>query len=167
MSLLNEIHESISEYSKLNNSLLDTYRTIESEVAEVKKRHLPAVIDSATKLKEIKLLLIGKIEEAKESFVKPKTQSLYGITFGFRKKKGSISVSDETVALIKKRYPSNYDEFLRVKEEPIKESLNNLSVKELKGIAVSVVADSDEVVIKSDIDKIEKFINSMIGEDAK
>lgn len=83
------------------------------------------------------------------------------------KKKGTLEATEKTVELIKKHFPDKVDELIRTKEEPVKEALANMTAVELKKIGVKVIADSDEAVVKSDFEKIEKFINSLIQDENK
>lgn len=164
MMTLRELEEKVAPYSDLNRELTDTVREMEDEIAAIRRKYTPIVTELATKAKEMRGELSEAIETAPELFVKPRTQTIYGIKFGLKKNKGKLLPSDRTVELTKKFFP-DAPELIRIKEEPNIKAIANLSATELKKIGVTVTADSDEVVITSDFDKIEKLIEGLLSEE--
>ncbi|WP_457571843.1 host-nuclease inhibitor Gam family protein [Desulfovulcanus sp.] len=164
---LETIQKKVREYSQINNALVDLQREMENEFAKVKKQYTPVLIKRASALKKLRQEIIGLIETNKELFERPKSQSLYGITFGIRKRKGRLVIGENTIQLIKKYFRDNYDEFIQTKESIVKSALNRLDAKMLKKIGVSVIRDEEEPFVKSDFDKIEKFIDALIKEKSK
>jgi len=162
---LQEIQTKIREYSQINNALLDVQREMESEYAKIKKQYTPVLIQKATKLKNLRQEILELIDINRHLFDRPKTQSLYGITFGLRKKKGTLKVAKNTVDLIKKHFKDDWQQFIQVKESVMKSALNRLDARTLRKIGVTVENDTEVPLVKSDFDKIEKFIDALLKEE--
>lgn len=161
---LKDIEELVAPYSDVNSRLTDTVREMEDEIAQIRRKFTPIVTELATKARELRSEISDAIGTEQGLFVKPRTQTVYGIKFGLKKNKGAMIASERTVELLKKQFPDR-PELLRVKEEPDMKALSSLSAAELKKVGVTVTADSDEVVIKSDFDKIEKLIEGLMAEE--
>jgi phage host-nuclease inhibitor protein Gam len=162
---LNELEKQVAPYSDINRALTDTVREMEDEIAAIRRKYTPIITEQAVKAKEIRAELAEAIESAPELFVKPRTQTIYGIKFGLKKNKGKLIASDRTLELLKKHLP-DAPELIRVKEEPDMKAIAFLSANELKRIGVTVTSDTDEVVISSDFDKIEKLIKDLVEDEA-
>src|SRR5574337_421285 len=96
-------------------------------------------------------------------FVRPRTVSAHGITFGLEKGKGTITVADpdRTCALIRKHLPEQADVLIAARDMPVKKALAQLSAADLKRIGATVTDVGDRVVIRpapSDVDKLVKAL---------
>lgn len=161
---LRDIEGLVAPYSDVNRRLTDTVREMEDEIAAIRRKYTPIVTELATEARALRADLADAIDEAPGLFVKPRTQTVYGIKFGLKKNKGKMTASDRTVELIKKQFPDR-PALIRIKEEPDMKAIAGLQAVELKKIGVTVSADSDEVVISSDFDKIEKLIEGLIADE--
>ncbi len=169
MSTLGEIEKITKDYSDITAKLSALVAEMEEKIGKVKKEYIPKISELARKAAEEKALLKTAIEESPHLFQKPKTIVLYGVKLGFQKKKGKLIVLNPKATLkrIKEQLPDKADVLIKVEEKLVKNALNNLTADELKKIGVEIQADSDEVIIKSTMDEIEKFINSLIDEEVK
>ena len=140
---------------------------------------LRADIDAAkrNRITNLKILVAAAIEKKhalenaitgnKSLFDKPKTQVFNGIKVGFRKQKGELSWEDvdKVVELIKKNFPDQTDTLLRVVTTPVKAALENLSVADLKSVAVKVGNDDDVIVLKPVDANVDKLVEALLKED--
>ena len=169
MATLGEIERITKDYSELTAELAALVSEMEDKIGNIKKEYTPKIAELAKKAAEEKALLKTAIEESHHLFQKPKTMVLYGVKIGFQKKKGKITILNKkaTIKRIKEILPDKADVLIKVEEKLVKQALNNLTADELKKIGVEIQADTDEVIIKSTMDEIEKFINSLIDEEVK
>ena len=166
MANLGTIEALTKDYAEANNTLADEVKAMEKEIDSVKMKWLKRIKPLAEKTAEEKAVLFTAIDESRELFQKPRSYTIAGIKVGLQKKKGTLQIADKdkTIELIKKKLAEKAE--ILIKDEPkiIKKAIENLTVKELKSIGVEITKDSDDILIKSDADKIEKFINSLIEE---
>lgn len=163
---LKDMEQQVAPYSDVNQKLTDAVREMEDEIGVIRRKYTPIITELAVEARELRGTLIEAIESSPELFVKPRTHTVYGIKFGLKKNKGKLIASERTVELLKKQFQDR-PELIRVKEEPDMKAIAGLSAAELKKIGVTVTADSDEVVISSDFDKIEKLIKDLVEDDAE
>lgn len=163
---LGEIEIQTKKYSDVSSQLASMVDTMEGEITKVKKKYLEKIIPLAETVSIEKAILEDDIKKSPDLFVKPRSFSFHGIKVGYQKKKGRIEIIDEqkTIELIEKKLEDKADNIILSTKSVIKKALETLDVKELKMIGCEVKADCDEVLIKSDRDKIEKFIDSLIKE---
>jgi hypothetical protein len=156
---LNEIEKLAKEYADARSSLRDRVTALEDEIMGLKKRVLPAIRRAAETASERQSKLKAAVESNPDHFQRPRTQTLYGIRFGYMKQKGKIDWEDNDVVikLIKKHFPETFETYIKTVERPSKAALETLSVAELKKIGVETAESSDAVVVKpvdSDVDKL-------------
>ena len=72
----------------------------------------------------------------------------------------------QVVKLIQKHFPEQFDVLVKTIEKPIKDSLANLSVADLKRIGVTVTDSGDCVVIKSMDSEIDKLVDALLKDEA-
>ena len=166
MGNLAEIEAITTSYANVHNKLAETVQTMEKEIDAVKFKWLNTIRPLAVNTAQEKAVLFTAIDESRHLFIKPRSYTIAGIKVGLQKKKTRIEIADEdkTIELIRKKLTDKAD--LLIKEEPklIIKAVENLTEKELKAIGITVPEETDEIIIKSDADKIEKFINELIKE---
>jgi len=166
MANLGTIESLTNDYSVSNKALNSEVELMIKEVEQVKYKWLKSIKPLVEKVASDKVVLFTAVDESRELFQKPRSYTIAGIKVGLQKKKGKLGVADiaKTVELIKKKLSDKAD--LLIKDEPkiIKKAIETLTAKELKLIGIEITKDSDEVLIKSDSDKIEKFINHLVKE---
>lgn len=163
---LADIERLTKEYAAPAEQISDIVSQMESAIQQVKRLYIRKLQPLVGKAAAAKAELIRAIDDSPTLFEKPRTYTFHGIKVGFQKQKGAFIVADEakTVELIQKKMPEQEDTLIKYKASIIKAALEKLPVADLKKIGVEVTADTDEVLIKSERDKIEKFVDGLLKE---
>jgi hypothetical protein len=86
---------------------------------------------------------------------------------GLAKERGGITFdkdqTDKVIARIKAIYGADAQNYLHIKETPDRQTLNKLTVCELKKLGCEVVADNDKVVIKESVTDLDKYITALLA----
>lgn len=164
---LSEIEILAKQLADARQNLKQDLGELESEMAEVKKKFLPALRRAVEKAAQRHEALRGAIEEAPGLFQKPKTMIFHGIKFGYMKGRGEIIWEDESqvIKLIKKHFPDDYEAYIKVTEKVLKTSVAAMSVSDLKKIGVTVIETGDQVFIKPTDSEIDKLINALLKDE--
>jgi hypothetical protein len=164
---LSEIEKLAKNLSDARLNLKEGLDELESEIAAIKKRFMPALRRAIDRAATSHKLLHAAIGEAPELFIKPKTVIFHGIRCGYMKGKGDITWEDtaQVVRLIKKNFPDSADVLLKISETPVKTALAALSVSDLKKIGVTVIETGDEVFVKPTDSEIDKLINALLKDE--
>jgi hypothetical protein len=162
-----EIEKLAKEYSDTRANLRDRVTHLEDEIMDLKKKYLPGIRRAVEAASEKQSKLKAAVEASPDFFQKPRTQTLYGIRFGFMKQKGKIGWEDDelVIKLIKKHFPDTYETYIKTVEKPLKAVLETLSVAELKKIGVEATESGDAVVIKPVDSEVDKLVDSLLKED--
>jgi hypothetical protein len=164
---LSEIEVLARQLADARLNLKEGLDELESEIAAIKKKFMPAIRRAIEKAAQRHETLRGAIEEVPDLFQKPKTVIFHGIRLGYQKGRGEIIWDDtaQVIKLIKKNFPDSVDVLLKITETPIKTALAQLSVADLKRIGVTVVETGDEVFIKPTDSEIDKLINALLKDE--
>jgi len=164
---LSEIERLAKQLADARQNLKEGLDELDSEMAAIKKKFLPALRRAVEKAAQRHEALRGAIEEAPELFQKPKTVVFHGIRLGYMKSKGEIIWDDESqvIKLIKKHFPDDYEAYIKVTEKVFKTSVAAMSVSDLKKIGVTVIETGDEVFIKPTDSEIDKLINALLKDE--
>lgn len=164
MATLAEIERLCGEYSVARQTLKESAEELNKEIERLKRKKLPQILKNVEFVSEIQMRLKAAIEESPKIFQKPRTQIFNGIEVGIRKGKGNVVIEDEkqTLRLIHKYYPDEWENYIKVIEKPIKTTLSQLSVVELKKLGITVVETGDEVVIKAKDSEIDRLVNLLL-----
>lgn len=167
MPTLGEIELLTKDFSQAREKLSGKIRTLEDEIAALKRRRLPVIKTAVNMVTEKQELLKVALEESRTLFVRPRTMIFHGVKIGFQKGKGRISWTDDAqvVRLIKKHLPDQADVLIRTTEKPVRDALANLPAADLKRIGVTVEETGDQVVIKSTDSEIDRFVDALLKED--
>ncbi len=173
MSTLTEIERATREYAAARNVVSERVQRLNDEIEALKRRFLPGIKSAVQTAIERQASLKAEIEESPELFKKPRTVPFHGIKVGYQKQKGKVEWEDSSfvVLRLKKLFPDNWQDYVKITEKPVKSALSELSVAELKKIGVTAEETGDVVLIKptdSDIDKIVAALlkEEEIGEEA-
>lgn len=169
MKSLQEIEAQTKKFADANNVLASTIDEMETEINLIKKEYLKRLQPLADNVSIEKALLKEAIDESRLIFVKPKTYVFHGVKVGLQSSKGSIKIIDEekTIELIEKNLPDMVENVIKNSKSVIKESLKLLSDNELVQINCKKIPASEMVLIKSNRDEVEKFIDAMIKENTQ
>jgi hypothetical protein len=139
-------------------------QALQDGIEQLKADHMPGVRAAIDKAAAAWAALAAQIEEHPELFVRPRTVQAHGIKFGLAKGKGALQIlnPDRTVALIRKHLPDQAQVLIATKEMPAKDALAQLSVADLKRIAVDVVDSGDQVVIKPADGEIDRVVRALM-----
>jgi hypothetical protein len=164
---LTEIELLARNFSDARLNLKEGLDELETEIAVVKKRYLPAIRRAVEKAAQRHEALRAAVEEAPELFQKPKTVIFHGVRLGYQKARGEITWADtaQVIKLIKKNFPDQVETLLKIVETPIKTALAQLSVADLKRIGVTVIETGDEIFIKPTDSEIDKLINALLKDE--
>ena len=157
------------EYAIYRDRVNVVAEVMRAEIDTVKRKHITSLKKLVADAIEKKHVLENALKDNKALFDKPKTHVFNGIKVGYRKQVGELSWDDveKVVALIKKNFPDQTDTLLRVVTTPIKDALGNLSVVDLKSIAVKVGDDDDVIVLKPVDANVDKLVEAFLKEDPK
>lgn len=103
--------------------------------------------------------LAAAIQDHQDLFARPRTHSVEGVKFGLRRAQGKLLVGDpaRTVALIRQHLPER-DDLLVVTERPARRGIRELHPRTLQRIGVTLLPDTEEVVITSATDDLDKLV---------
>ena len=141
-----ELEQLAKRYKAARDVLETRVQTLEDEVAAAHRRKLPGIKSALATAVEAKDALNDEIERNRDLFTKPKTMTLHATRFGLMKGKGSIDWDDdsEVISRIKKQLPDQVAELVVITEKPKKSALQDLDVKSLRRLGITV-ADTGEV----------------------
>lgn len=154
-------------YSKERSVLADLVADLNEEIVKLQRKALPSIKKAVNATKEAEAKLEALLKANVNLFEKPRTWTIHGIKFGFRKQKGCIEIPDvdKSIKLIRKHYPEKADLLIVTKETISKDAIGNLSVDELKKIGCQVVADTDNVEIKPTDSNVDKLVTELLKND--
>jgi len=166
MKTLSEIEVQTKKFAEANNQLASVIDEMETEINQIKKNYLKKLQPLADAVSIEKALLKEAIDESRLIFVRPKTYVFHGVKVGLQSSKSIIKVIDETktIELIKKNLRDSAENMIKTSETIIKDTLKLLSDEELVKINCQKSPGVEMVLIKSNRDEVEKFIDAMIKE---
>lgn len=163
---LKTFEEKTGVYAEASNILSGTVAEMDKEIAAIREKYTPSIVEQATHLSQARNELEAVILENPDSFKKPRTIEVNGVKIGFRKKAGKVIIESDsnTIKLIRKKLSEKADQLIVVKESISKTAAKTLTVKEAASIGVTLTADTDEVVISNEKSDIEKLVESFFKE---
>jgi len=166
MASLAEIETATKDYSEKRRQLADLIHDLETQMAVLKRKALPAIRRALDRAVESQDNLRTLVQNNPELFIKPRTRTWHGVKVGYQKGKGTISWDDKAtvVKLIKKHLPDQVDILIKTTEDPIKTALSQLTASDLKKIGVTITEAGDEIVIKAMDSEIDKIVNALLEE---
>ena len=139
---------------------------METDVAAVRKRHMPALRKIAIDVKALLAGLEGLVSNSSSLFTKPKSRIVADIQFGFRKGRGSISYDDEAkvITRIRKHCPELEATLIVTKESVAKDALGNLEGDMLRKLGITIVEAGDAAFVKAKDADTDELIKLALGE---
>ncbi|MCA1971819.1 MAG: hypothetical protein LDL44_03195 [Caenispirillum sp.] len=168
MSTLAAIEAQTKSFAEVRRDLSAEIAALEAEIAELKRRRLPAIRILVGQARAAEADLRSTIEQGRDLFQRPKTIVMHGIKVGLGKGRGRLEYADaaHVVKLIRKHFPDKIDELVKVEESPVKGALNQMSAAELRKIGVTVVEAGEEVVVKATDGDVEKIVDALLKDAA-
>lgn len=160
-----ELEKQTQNFAYKFNALRDVVDSLNWEIEDIKRKHLPEIRKKLKAAKEQQTKLNDLIEKNKDSFVKPKTKTFHGIKIGYQKKKGTIKFSSNSIDLIHNKLTARAKDLIITKEYISKIVAAQLTVGELKLIGGEVIQDTDVIVIKSVDSNVDKLVNQLLADD--
>jgi hypothetical protein len=166
MPTMTDITALVKEYSDHRKILRERVDKLEEETAALKRRLLPGIRSAVELAKGTQAKLTSLIDERRDLFEKPRTQTLFGIRFGIQKQKGKLAWADKdsVVKLVKKMFPMSWSTYIKITETPKKAALSTLSIVDLKKLSIEVEETGDEVFIEPTDAKVDKFVEALLRE---
>ncbi|HXF66231.1 MAG TPA: host-nuclease inhibitor Gam family protein [Burkholderiales bacterium] len=166
---LTDIETATRRYADARAKLAERVTELEDEVRALKRARLPAIRRALAEAQARRDELQALVADAPELFERPKTVIFHGIRVGYQKGRGSITWEDDAkvCALIRRHFPDQADQLIKVIERPLKTALAQLSTADLKRLGVQVVETGEEIVIRPVDGELDRMIERLLdqGED--
>ena len=111
--------------------------------------------------------LVDAVEANPAGFEKPRTHTVGGIRFGFRRRAEKTTPSARTIALIKARLAPKASVLIRVKETVIQAALNALDDDELLKVEATRCAACDVLVAQPEAGDVETRAAFLLSTDPR
>ena len=156
------------DYAKAQATLADRVSALEAVIATVYRRRLPAIRTALAAAVDAQAALAGVIGQHPHLFEQPRTMTLHGVKFGFRKSTGSIEWDDDAqvIKLIRKHLPDQADVLIHTEEAPVVAAINELDVKTLRMIGCTVEEAGDAVFVKTTDSELRRLLKRILKEGA-
>ena len=162
---VSQIEENCRTYEAASAELDTLIASLESDLEEVKKKHIAKIKRQAGAVANLEAQLHSQVESAPDLFKKPRTMTVHGIKTGFATSQGKLEFDDEAtvIKLIKKFHPKETDLYIRTTEEVNKDAVKTLDADALKRLGCKIEGAGDVVVLKRVAGEVEKLINKLIN----
>ncbi|MCS4503868.1 host-nuclease inhibitor Gam family protein [Arhodomonas aquaeolei] len=153
------------EYAAARDELAGHVQSLERRIENIKREALPQIREAVRNTSEAHDRLRAAVETHPDLWTgKRRTVVIAGVRVGMQKGKGKLSWDDagQVVKLIRKHFPDQAEAMIRVKEEPIRKALGELSVAELRKVGVTVEDTEDQVVIKPTDSEVDKLVDKLL-----
>jgi hypothetical protein len=148
------------KFDAANASLRDRVTCFEHDLQDVQKAHRRDIDSALRAVIASRRELCAAVEEAPELFTNPKTLTLNGVRFGFRKEVDSVDVPNEetTIAACEELFRgADSNPVVVVKKSLVAAALKKLSPEEMELVGVQLVKGGDAVFcepVEGDADKL-------------
>ncbi len=167
---ISTIDTQCKNYAAKRLLLSERVLALQSELAEVQRRHIAGIKGAANSCKDQLAELRTSLEASPTLFLKPKTLTLHGIKVGFQKGSGKLvwDIEDEElVKRIKRMFAQEAcDALIITTEKPAKDALENLPAADLKRLGITVEGTGDQVLVKTADTAIDKLVAKIVKEGA-
>ena len=153
-------------YARARDDMEDVVEDIADRRRHAVRSRLKALRGRVAECAAAREALTQAIEAAPGLFERPRTQTIDGVKFGFRKQQGAIEIADEEeiVKRIRKKLPAREQALVRVKTTVDKTALRKLTAGELAKLGLSVEDPVDEVTITVPKTAIDKLVDALMEE---
>jgi hypothetical protein len=167
MATMQQIEVATLEFSQARAALVDVAIAFQNEINAVKLKHMHDLKTTvaAARAKHAELGML--IQQSPDLFKKPRTVMFHGVKVGYQKGKGKMEWEDteQVVRLIKKHFADQADVLIITEEKPAKDALAQLTVDELKKVAITIQASGDQVVIKDTASEVDKLVAAFLKDE--
>lgn len=162
---LEDIMDLARAYAKARDDMEEVLDDIADRRRKAVRSRLRALRARAAECATAREALKAAVEAASELFAKPRTQTVDGVKFGWRKQQGGIDIADEAkvVERIRKKLPGQTASLLKVTKID-KTALRKLSAGDLAKIGLSISDPVDEVTITVPSTDIDKLVGALLEE---
>ncbi|MCC7082196.1 MAG: hypothetical protein IT530_16105 [Burkholderiales bacterium] len=164
MATMQDVERLVEKYSARSDALAGTVSAFREELGTLEKKYFGRLRKLAVARQEAQDAVTAAIAESPELFAKPRSVTMHGTKVGLRKGSGKMTIEDEelVVKLIHRHFPEQAEILIQTIEKPVRAALTQLSVAELKRVAVTVEDTGDVPFVKSVDTEIEKAIKALV-----
>ncbi|MBX7047256.1 MAG: hypothetical protein K1X86_15610 [Ignavibacteria bacterium] len=164
MKTIDELLRLSEKVSNANTILIGIRKEIKQEVEALENKYAKMYDLAADKLADAEAELTKAIEESRELYIEPRTQTYFNVKAGLQKEHDSYEIEDmdKSVKLIKEKMPEHADTLIKVTETVIIEPLKNFKPEELKQVGIDFVRGEDKVTISIVKPKVAKEITNSL-----
>jgi hypothetical protein len=168
MTSIADITKRADALSVARTKLAWAVATIHDVIRQVQREKMPGLKKAAAEAKDAEAALLAEIRANPALFSDPRSYTVGGIKFGMRKGSGKMHWEDDetVVKLIRKHLPDQADILIRVEESPVSAALDQLDVKQLKAIGVTVEDAGDVPFAKDETSDIDQVLKALVKIDA-
>ena len=171
MATMAEIEKAAMTFSTARSALSAECSAFQQDLQAVRAAHSSALKDYVAVAKAAHAGLCELIATSPELFKRPRSVVLHGVKLGYQKGKGKLVIENEvkTIALIEKHFPDQAEVLVSTKKSVAKEAVSQLSVDELRKVAILVTSTGDVVFAKDTAAEVDKLVAAFLkdeGEDA-
>ena len=159
-------------YATARGTLAGRVDALTEEVQAVYRRKMPGIKQALAEAKDAQAALAARVQAHPELFEKPRTMTLHGIKFGFKKGVGAIDWDcDDAVLVSRLQRMFAGDEaalelLVKVTKEPVKSALKDLDGAVLAKLGVTVEETGDYVIVKASDAEVDKLVKRILKEGA-
>ena len=162
---LDEIGGLARDYADAREALAEVVEEVRAEQRLALRRRMRAVQARVAHTGAARDRLEAAIDERRDLFVKPRTQSVHGIKFGLRKGPGRLEGDEaDAIARIERQFPARAKDLVVVRKALNREALKKLEVRDLAKIGVVLVQDADRIVITAASNDLDKIVEAMLAD---
>ena len=162
---MDRVERAATYYSECRDALRERVDALQQEIDEVRRRHLSGIRDAVRVTAEARDDLQAEIEAHPELWSgRRRTVVIRGVRVGRMKGTGRLVWDDpqRVVDLIRHHFPDQAETLIKVKAEPVRKALQQLSVADLQRIGVTVEGTDDQVVIKPTDSEVDKLVDALL-----
>ena len=150
---------------------LDALEPVVAEIDAARNEAVVARLDllqgRAEAAAEARAALLAAVRARPDLFRKPRSRSVLGVKFGWRKKTGRVRTAKDTLDLIRSKLAAKASWLIRTTEVVATDRLRDLSVRELAAIGATVVDSSDQPFADVDAGDAEAAARSLLAAAAR
>ena len=163
---IDDIMDLARTYASARDAMEEVLDDIRDRRRQAVRSRLRALRNRAAETAAAKDALRAAVGAEPELFARPRTQTVDGVKFGWRKQQGSIEIADEgeVVKRIRKTLPDREAALVRVKTTVDKTALRKLPAADLAKIGLFIADPVDEVAITVPSTDIDKLVDALLEE---
>ena len=168
MATIADITTKAQALSLARGQLMFAVGLVHDAIRTIQREKMPGLKKAAAKAKDAEAALLEEIRANPALFADPRSYTVGGIKFGVRKGSGKMTWEDDAtvIKLIRKHLPEQADILIRTEETPVSAALNQLDVKQLKTIGVTVEDTGDVPFAKDETSDIDQVLKALVKIDA-